>query len=250
LDGISLPTDTRTNTGTATRADQADGMRNLSLTTESPGVAQGRHALVARSLIAGLAAAVLVMAGYTVGVSRSAPGQALVSSVDAGFLRDMVVHHSQAVTLAMIIVGRATVPTVREMAGEIAKTQQREAGTMLGWLQQWDQPASTTAPPMAWMTHPPATAAKADPPMPGMATRRDVARLAVARGRSADLQFCRLMLPHHLGGLHMINEIIARGSRHEVTALAEQMRTTQQREITQLSKLLNQLSETTTPNSS
>jgi len=26
------------------------------------------------------------------------------------------------------------------MAGEIAKTQQREAGTMLGWLQQWNQP--------------------------------------------------------------------------------------------------------------
>ena len=165
--------------------------------------------------------------------------------MDAGFLRDMVVHHGLAVTLAMIIVGRATVPAAREMAGEIAKTQQREAGTMLGWLQQWNQPASTTAPPMAWMTHPPATAAGSDPPMPGMATRRDVARLAVTRGRAADLQFCRLLVPHHLGGLHMINEVIARGSRPEVIALAEQMRTTQQREITQLNKLLNQLSQTT-----
>jgi uncharacterized protein (DUF305 family) len=201
--------------------------------------------LVARWIVAVLAAVLLVTAGYTVGVSRSAPGHAAVSPVDAGFLRDMVVHHSQAVTLAMIIVGRATVPTVREMAGEIAKTQQREAGTMLGWLQQWNQPISTTASPMAWMTHPPTTATKADPPMPGMATRRDVARLAVTRGGSADLQFCRLMLPHHLGGLHMINDVIARGSRPEVIALAEQMRTTQQREITQLNKLLNQLSRTT-----
>ena len=81
--------------------------------------------------------------------------------------------------------------------------------------------------------------------MPGMATRRDVARLAVTQGRSADLQFCRLMLPHHLGSLHMINEVIARGGRPEVIALAEQMRTTQQREITQLNNLVNQLNKTT-----
>jgi len=170
-------------------------MRNLSPTAEPPVLARGRHPLAARAIVAVLATVLLVTAGYTVGASRSAPAQAAVSSVDAGFLRDMVVHHSQAVTLAMIIVGRATVPAVREMAGEIAKTQQREAGTMLGWLQQWNQPISTTASPMAWMTHPPTTATKADPPMPGMATRRDVARLAVTRGGSADLQFCRLMLP-------------------------------------------------------
>ena len=190
-----------------------------------------------RSIGAVLTAVVLVTAGYTAGASWSTPDLPAVSPVDAGFLRDMVVHHSQAVTLAMIVVGRATAPTVREMAGEIAKTQQRVAGTMLGWLQQWDQPTSTTAPPMAWMTHSSTTKAGADPPMPGMATRRAVARLAVTRGRSADRQFCRLMLPHHLGGLHMIKEVIARASRPEVIALAEQMRTTQQREITQLNHL-------------
>jgi hypothetical protein len=53
-----------------------------------------------------------------------------------------------------------------------------------------------------------------------------------------DLLFCRLMLPHHLGGLHMIDEVIARGSRPEVIALAEQMRADQQREINQLHQLL------------
>jgi uncharacterized protein (DUF305 family) len=91
------------------------------------------------------------------------------------------------------------------------------------------------------MTHLPITADGADPPMPGMATRRDVARLAVTRGRRADLLFCRLMLPHHLGALHMVDELIARGSRPEVIALAEQMRTDQQREINQLNGLLAEL---------
>jgi uncharacterized protein (DUF305 family) len=186
-------------------------------------------------------AVVLATVGYMAGASFSAPDLPPAGSVDVGFARDMAVHHSQAVTLAMIIVQRGTVPAVREMAEEIATTQQREAGVMTGWLQQWRLPTSTTAPAMAWMAHAPATAIAEDPPMPGMATRRDVARLAVTRGRSADLLFCRLMLPHHLGGLHMIDEVIARGSRPEVISLAEQMRAGQQREINQLHQLLASL---------
>jgi uncharacterized protein (DUF305 family) len=196
---------------------------------------------ILRPAAAVVAAVLLVAAGYTVGASHSPPDLPRAGSVDVGFVRDMTVHHSQAVTLAMIIVPRATVPAVREMADEIATAQQREAGVMTGWLQQWGLPASTTAPAMSWMTHSPAAPAGTDPPMPGMATRGDVGRLAVSRGRAADLLFCRLMLRHHLGGLHMINEVIVRGSRPEVIALAEQMRTTQEREINQLNRMLAEL---------
>jgi len=191
--------------------------------------------------LAVLVAVLLAGAGYAVGVSRSSPGPIEPTPVDVGFVRDMVIHHGQAVSLAMIMAPRATDPAVREMAAEIAKTQQFEAGQMTGWLEQWGQPTSTTAPPMSWMTHAPVTAAGADPPMPGMATRADVARLAVTRGPAADLMFCRLMQPHHLGGLHMIDEVIRRGRRPEVIALAEQMRTTQQREIIQLNRLVAEL---------
>jgi uncharacterized protein (DUF305 family) len=185
-----------------------------------------------------LAALAMSAGGYAVGASESRADTPRSDSVDVGFLRDMVVHHEQAVTLALIVMSRATVPAVREMARDIATSQQREAGLMTGWLQQWGLPASTTAPPMAWMAHP--VAADTDPPMPGMATRRDVARLAVTRGRAADVLFCRLMLPHHLGALHMIDEVIRRGRRPEVIALAEQMRAAQQREIGLLNRLLAQ----------
>jgi uncharacterized protein (DUF305 family) len=141
----------------------------------------------------------------------------------------------------MIADRRVTVPAVREMAGEIATGQQREIGVMAGWLQQWKLPESTTAAPMAWMAHPPAAAPGADPPMPGLASRRDVGRLAVTRGRRADLLFCQLMLPHHLSALHMIDDELARGARPEVLALAAQMRTGQQKEITMLNQLLPDL---------
>jgi uncharacterized protein (DUF305 family) len=159
----------------------------------------------------------------------------------------MMVHHGQAVTLAMIVIQRATVPAVRETADEIATSQQREAGQLAGWLQQWGLPESSTAPAMTWMAHP--VPASADPPMPGMATRRDVARLAVARGREADVLFCRLMLPHHMSALHMTGEVIERGSRPEVIALAARMRTAQQREITQLNRLLAELTRRPAPRS-
>jgi uncharacterized protein (DUF305 family) len=102
-------------------------------------------------------------------------------------------------------------------------------------------PESTTAAPMGWMAHPLAAPPDADPPMPGMATRRDVARLAVTRDRQADVLFCRLMLPHHLSALHMVDDVIARGHRPEVIALATQMRTGQQKEITLLNRILTEL---------
>jgi uncharacterized protein (DUF305 family) len=150
----------------------------------------------------------------------------------------MSIHHSQAVTLAMLAISRATRTPVREMAEDIAMTQQREVGVMAGWLQQWGLPVSATAPPMAWMNHKPAATFDADPPMPGMATRHDVARLATISGRGIDVLFCQLMLAHHLAGLHMISQVIQRGARPEVTALAVQMRLTQDREIAELNRLL------------
>ena len=200
-----------------------------------------RRTSVRYTATAVLAAVLLGTAGYVIGVSRSTGDAPPDGSVDVGFMRDMMIHHAQAVALAMIVDRRATVPAVREMADEIAIGQEREIGVMAGWLQQWGLPDSTTAAPMVWMAHRPVTPPGADPPMPGMATRREVGRLAVTRGRQADLLFCRLMLPHHLGALHMIDDVIARGSRPEVIALAEQMRTGQQKEIEVLNRLLAEL---------
>jgi uncharacterized protein (DUF305 family) len=226
--------------GNSNRRCTIAGVTFLPVVRRLPLAVARRRALL-HQVTAVLAAVLLGTAGYTLGASRSTPEVPRDGSVDVGFLRDMMVHHAQAVTLAMIVDRRATVPAVREMAEEIAIGQQREVGVMAGWLEQWDLPESTTAPPMVWMAHPAAAAPGADPPMPGMATRRDVARLAVTRGPQADLLFCRLMLPHHLGALHMIDEEVARGNRPEVIALAEQMRTSQQKEINMLNRILAEL---------
>jgi uncharacterized protein (DUF305 family) len=208
--------------------------------SQAPAVRDCKRRSAALGWAAFAAAIVLAATGYAAGQWRAAPDVPSENSVDVGFVRDMSVHHSQAATLAVIALDRVTTPAVRDLAKEIVRAQLREIGVMAGWLEQWSLPASTTTPPMAWMAHGPA-ATGADPPMPGMATRREEAQFAVTRGRLADLRFCQLMRPHHMGAIHMLDEAIRRAQRPEVKGLAEQMRTTQQREIAQLDLLLAEL---------
>jgi uncharacterized protein (DUF305 family) len=193
----------------------------------------------ARHIAIALVAAVLVASGYAVGVWRGSPRYPAETSVDVGFARDMSVHHAQAVTLSQLANVRATLPAVRELAHDIVLSQQREIGVMAGWLQQWGVPESTQTPPMSWMTHQFVPEPDSDPPMPGMATRHEEAAFAVTRGLDVDRQFCKLMLRHHVGGLHMISEAIGRASRPETRALAQQMQTDQRREIVLLQQLLD-----------
>jgi uncharacterized protein (DUF305 family) len=79
------------------------------------------------------AAVVLAAGGYLTGVASATRPVPSADSVDVGFVQDMIVHHEQAVTLAMIVLTRATLPAVREMAHDIAGSQQQEAGLMAGW---------------------------------------------------------------------------------------------------------------------
>jgi uncharacterized protein (DUF305 family) len=137
---------------------------------------------------------------------------------------------------------------VRDLADDVLLTQQREIGIMTGWLEQWGRAPSSPDRPMAWMSHRGALSAAGAPSgtatdalMPGMATPEQVARFAVLRGPDVDAEFCRLMLAHHIGGLHMIDEAISRAKRPEVVALARRMRTDQQREVTVLLRLMPQL---------
>src|SRR3954452_7881135 len=103
-----------------------------------PRKARSGHPAVSRWAGAAVAAVLLISAGYVAGAtSRSGAHVPAEGSADVGFLRDMMVHHSQAVTLAIIVLPRATTRPVREIAEETAIDQQREIGLMAGWLQQW-----------------------------------------------------------------------------------------------------------------
>ena len=192
-----------------------------------------------------LAALVGGLAGGLVGAARtpSTPGE---ESVEAGFARDMQVHHQQAVQVALLLGDRTRDPVLRTLADDIATGQQHQSGQMYGWLAAWGLRPTGTQPPMRWMaawvaaeghrSHGPRTA---DPlTMPGMASAEDVAALAAADGAEAELLFLRLMIAHHEGGVAMAEAAADLAGRPEVTRLATAMSVTQSAEIASMEELL------------
>jgi uncharacterized protein (DUF305 family) len=157
------------------------------------------------------------------------------TSPEAGFARDMSTHHSQAVEMGMIAYTRATNSDVRIMARDIALTQQGQIGMMQAWLQEWDLQPTGSEPPMAWM--PGGAAAVRDGLMPGMATPAELTQLREATGLAEDQLFLRLMIQHHLGGIHMAQAIVDESKEKEVVESAQLAINNQQRELTDMQSL-------------
>ncbi|QXE37209.1 DUF305 domain-containing protein [Streptomyces sp. GMY02] len=73
-------------------------------------------------------------------------------SADAGFARDMAVHHQQAVEMSFIVRDSTDDEEVRRLAYDIANTQANQRGMLLGWLDMWGLPkVEAGREPMAWM---------------------------------------------------------------------------------------------------
>lgn len=200
-------------------------------------------------IIAGLALGLVItlMLGYAIGRANSptatpAPATSATptdSSAEAGFARDMSTHHAQAVEMGMIAAKNATNPDVRTLGEDIALTQQGQVGMMSGWLREWGLLPTGEQRPMAWM--PEGTAAMKDGLMPGMATQAEMSQLRAAKGKDVDILFLKMIQKHHLGGIHMVEGVLAKSTNPEVTWLAGTMKAGQQREITVIQQLLKDL---------
>ena len=182
---------------------------------------------------------VLLVVGLLLGVGiglviprSSTPGD---DSPEAGFARDMSTHHAQAVEMGMIAYTRASNGEVRTMAYDIAMTQQGQIGMMQGWLQQWKLDPTGSQPPMAWM--PDGAASVRNGLMPGMATPAEVQQLREATGTAEDTLFLKLMIQHHLGGIHMAQEIVEVSDDEQVVQMAQLAIDGQQRELTDMRSL-------------
>lgn len=190
-------------------------------------------------LFGAIAVVIALAVGYAAGAilpSLRAPGD---TSVEAGFARDMSTHHAQAVEMSMIAYPKATNPEVKTSAYNIALGQQAEIGVMQTWLKDWHLLPTGTQPKMAWM--PDGQRTLVDGLMPGMATDAELQQLTNATGKQLDILFCQLMLRHHLGGIHMIDGLLAETHDAQVSTVAETMKRNQQAEIDVFRETLTQL---------
>ncbi|HEV2072782.1 MAG TPA: DUF305 domain-containing protein, partial [Thermomicrobiales bacterium] len=148
-------------------------------------------------------------------------------SPEAGMLRDMLPHHTQAVEMALIIRDRTEDEQLRALATDIILSQQNQIGMMEGWLDLWDVSPNLQGPMMSWMDHP----VEAGELMPGMATAEQVESLRMSPVDEAEVAFLQLMIRHHQGAVHMADAYLERGDQEEVSEFARNIIAVQDREI-------------------
>lgn len=201
-----------------------------------------------RLIAAALVVAVLIGAGAFLAGRLSAGTSAAPSSESAaaGFLRDMQVHHAQAVDMAMTIRDISADPDLRRLAYDIALGQSNQAGQMFGLLESWDLPQASPHPPMTWMSQPVLDGSSGDHghttspdgTMPGMASDAELAELRAATGVEAERLFLTLMIAHHRGGLEMAEGVLARTTVPQVVTMANGIIVSQQADIDAMQAML------------
>jgi len=210
-----------------------------------------------------IAVGVLAAAALAFGIGRftafgssAAPETPGTTSADAGFARDMQVHHAQAIDMAMTIYRATDDDQLRALAYDIATGQSAQAGQMYEWLTQWGLPQAGER-LMSWMSDgtgehaghgapaDPSATAKTDAELRaemGMASAAELAELKAARGGAADCLFLSLMIRHHEGAIPMADAVLELGTQPRVKAVASAMKQTQSAEIDAMHAMQTRLS--------
>jgi uncharacterized protein (DUF305 family) len=192
-----------------------------------------RRGLPAWLVPAGLALTVLGLIGGLLlgrGMAAADGAERVTDPASLGFVRDMSVHHAQAVRISEIAHRRSTDPKLNYLAFDILSTQQGQIGIMNGWMELWRQTPGGSDEPMAWMDH--------AGPMPGMATDDEIAELNTLPLPEMEEQFLRLMIRHHRGAVPMADAAADQATSPEVAAIARQMSAGQQSEVDLMQSML------------
>ena len=184
-------------------------------------------------LLLAAAAALFAALALWLYLTNAEPGD---GSAEAGFARDMSVHHAQAVEMAEIVRDKTESEEFRLVAADMALTQQGQIGRMQGWLDVWNLPPTGAEPAMTWMGHP------TEGRMPGMASPEEIERLRNSPPEEAEEMFLRLMIPHHQAAVPMAEAVIEQTDRPEVENLAGAIAASQQGEIEVMKEMLEERS--------
>jgi uncharacterized protein (DUF305 family) len=165
--------------------------------------------------------------------STLAPGQAnplppnRPNAADIRYVRDMIVHHQQAIVMSRLAPERAARDNVKRLADRLAGSQRPEIDMMNTWLRGHDQP-----------TVDPEHAEHGSHAMVGLATPAQLDALRAARGPDFDRLYLQLMITHHEGALTMAREVQTAGMDVRVQEMADDVVATQSDEINTMRGLL------------
>jgi len=213
----------------------------------APGLSRTRLIVVAALLVLVSLVVGVIVGRVTATGALPVPGE---SSAEAGFARDMQVHHGQAVEMALLVRDRSNDPEIRLLALDIATAQAQQQGQMFAWLAIWGLAQTSSEPEMDWLSRPVIDGSAGHEghgghgghtpgePMPGVATFEQMQALERATGVEAERIFLTLMIAHHQGGVEMAEAVLARSTHEQVTTLANGMVMLQSKELDYMAELL------------
>ncbi len=156
---------------------------------------------------------------------------------DVEFMRDMIVHHGQALEMSALVPGRSESEDMRLLARRIDETQQYEIGLMRDWLEE----RGLAAPDPGEMLGPHGGHGADHTGMAGMASPEQMEELAAAEGEAFDRMFLELMIRHHEGALVMVDELLAHegaGQEPELFVLLSHVDADQRAEIARMRSMM------------
>lgn len=154
---------------------------------------------------------------------------------DVTFMQGMIAHHAQALEMTALRPARSRREALRLLALRIELSQADEIKAMEAWLT-----ARGVKVPDAHNAH----TGVAAPPMPGMLTADEMARLSKSNGAAFDRLFLEFMIKHHDGALVMVEDLFrtpGSGQESAIFAFASDVVDDQRAEIARMSALLKEL---------
>lgn len=148
------------------------------------------------------------------------PGVGMGGNIDARFIEEMIPHHEGAIGMAQIALQRSDRPEIKSLAEGIIDAQTHEIEDMKAWYQEWfgNAPADGRLGRGHGMMA-----------MHGM--EGDPQILQTIEREQFDLEFIRQMVVHHEMAIMMASMLEASTARPEMKELADNIITSQSREI-------------------
>jgi uncharacterized protein (DUF305 family) len=142
-------------------------------------------------------------------------GSHMSRNIDQHFITQMIPHHEGAIVMAEIALTRSKRPEILSLAQGIIEAQKLENTDMRAWYEAWFGGTPGTG---HGMMH-----------MDGMSG--DVSELSSVPDTDFDREFIEQMIPHHEMAIMMAQMLSASTGRAEMRTLAENIITSQSREI-------------------
>lgn len=164
-----------------------------------------------------------------------------LSQADVEFMRDMIMHHAQAIEMTALIDSHTENKDLHSLGARISRSQSDEIKFMKRWLAVRGEPVSMLPQKMADEHQHMDMSHESMHLMPGMLTDEQMEALRKARGAEFDHLFLTGMIQHHNGALTMVKDLFdtaGAGQDAELFNFATDVDTGQRAEIRIMQEML------------